>query len=461
MIHVNPKEKTRKSSEVGKVRSYNEVVQYLDAHWEPSTSLQAITQINNALGNIAETLDAITIAGTNGKSITQYFVIKLLQEEGIKVGAFFTPHFISYNERFTINQEAISNKQFTDIANEIIGLCESEKIKTTTQDILTGMALKYFKDNKVDVVIAENCTETYIDPITILQPKVSAITRIVTSKYHSVLEHDIIKSIMNTLPKDCHFVSADQSKLNLQFMHTMAEEKGLEWHMPLRKLASLAYPYAQLHGRCAALAERISQLYIQNIVDNASITIQQSLLSKPKGQRGRPTIEAKRHAELHPKKTLEQFWQDVITALPCRFQILDKEKPNILLDNAANLDAFTNLFLGIRLLHYHKPLKGLTLILGCKEKTIDEDEFIKLLRYFFKKTSGSVIFCELEKNSWDVEKIVNAAKNAKIKARSATSFKEAFESATKSVDEKNGLVVISGSQEIISAYWHIKDTKKL
>ena len=460
MIQVSPKEKSRINSEIGKILSYNEVVQYLDAHQNPSLNLKAITQINSALGNIAQKLNAITIAGTNGKSITQYFTVKLLNEEGIQAGAFATSHFLSYNERFQINQETIANNQFTDIANEIISLCETEKIKASTQDILVGMALKYFYENKVDVVITENSTANLIDPITIIHPKIAAITRIITSKHDSSLEHDVIRSIISTLPKNCHFVSADQSKLNLQCMHTISEEKGLTWHMPLRKLAPLAYPFAQLHGRCAALAERIAQLYMQNIVTPTSVVLQPSLLNKPKGQRGRPTIQAKRQSEMYPKKTLEKFWQDVITTLPNRFELLETEKPAILLDNASNLDAFENLFLGIRLLHYQKPLKGLTLILACKDKTVDEDEFIKALRYFFKKTSGSVIFCKLTNNSWDVEKMVNYAKNAKIKAKSAVSYEEAFDLAIKSIDEKNGLVVISGSQEIITAYRQTHTTSK-
>ena len=461
MIQINPKEKSRINSEIGKILSYNEVVEYLDVHQEPSLGLKAITQINSALGNIAQKLHAITIAGTNGKSITQYFTIKLLHEEGIQAGSYSTSHFLSYNERFKINQEAITNQEFTDIANKIISICESEKIKASAQDVLAGIALQYFNKSHVDVVITENSTTTnLIDPISIIHPKIASITRIVTSKYDSVLEHDVIRSIISSLPKDCHFVSADQSKLNLQVMHTISEEKGLTWHMPLRKLAPLVYPFAQLHGRCAALAERIAQLYIQHVVNKNSITVQPSLLNKPKGQRGRPTIQAKRQSEMHPKKTLESFWQDIVTTMPNRFELLDTEKPSILLDNASNLDAFANLFLGIRLLNYQKPLKGLTLILGCKDKALDEDEFIKALRYFFKKTSGSVIFCKLENNSWDVEKMVNYAKNAKIKAKSASSYKEAYELATKSMDEKNGLVVVSGSQEIITSYWQTLHTNK-
>ena len=109
MIQVSPKEKTRINSEIGKILSYNEVVQYLDAHTQPSLNLKAITQIDKALGSIAQKLNAITIAGTNGKSITQYFTVQLLNEEGIKSGSFSTSHFLSYNERFKINQKLKRN----------------------------------------------------------------------------------------------------------------------------------------------------------------------------------------------------------------------------------------------------------------------------------------------------------------------------------------------------------------
>jgi len=62
-----------------KSAAITEVVQYLDAHKEPSLGLKAISQINSALGNLAQKLNAITIAGTNGKSITQYFTVHTAQ----------------------------------------------------------------------------------------------------------------------------------------------------------------------------------------------------------------------------------------------------------------------------------------------------------------------------------------------------------------------------------------------
>ena len=275
-----------------------------------------------------------------------------------------------------------------------------------------------------------------------------AITRITnfdqTEKGNVLLEKSL-KQIFAIAQPDTYVISADQSKLNLQLMQKLALERKAHWAMPIRKLAPLPYPFEQLHGRSAALAERIAQIYVNNFLFKDTMVIADSLLIKQKGQRGRPTIEAKRNAEINPRKTIEQFWKDVLSTLPGRFQLLDKEKPTILLDNACNLDALQNLLLGIRLLHYHRPLKGLTLILGNDNPSLQLTEFLKHLRYFFKKTSGNVIICPPEpvpghepSSPWNAENVNNDIKNMKIKSRAVKNFKEAFELAQKSVDERHG-----------------------
>jgi folylpolyglutamate synthase/dihydropteroate synthase len=250
-------------------------------------------------------------------------------------------------------------------------------------------------------------------------------------------------------------------------MLDITERNGGVWAMPIRKLAPLKYPFEQLHGRCAALAERIGEIYTNFFMPQEKIKAN-SLLAKQKGQRGRPTLEAKEQAKLNPKETLEQFWKTAINDLPYRFQLLEKEKPTVLLDNANDLDAFKNLLLGIRLLHYQRPLKGLSLIIGSNNPDLELDEFLKLLRYFFKKTSGNVVVCpvapipgDMNVNVANIEKVTNDIKSMKIKARSSKDFKEAFEFAASSVDERHGLVVIAGSSSLLAQYQHYKDAKKI
>ncbi|MCK5632379.1 hypothetical protein KAH94_01395 [bacterium] len=454
---------------LGKQRSYNEVVEFLDTHWPEkanSKDTKKIKQLDMALESPSKKLDTILVTGTNGKSLTMHFATKLLKEEGISVGTLYSPHILTYNERFSLNGETIANKAFTEIANEVINAAQIEGLTPNSPELLTVMGFLYFTKNNVDVALLEVC-EKYSQALNICNPKIAAITRVMPDD-ENIIKQDIEKKLAFVQP-GTWVISADQSKINLQSMLELSNKKGGKWAMPIRKLAPLAYPFEQLHGRCAALAERVSHIYINQIANKDGIIVGESLLTKPKAQRGRPTLEAKRQAELNPQKTLDQFWKEDHCTLPARFQVLDKEKPTIMLDTASNLDAFKNLLLGIRLLHYQRPLKGLTIILGLNNPSIAIDELLKQLRYFFKKTSGQIIVCPSNaqpgqpgEKSCDIEKITNDLKSMKIKASSAKNLNVAFEAATKTVDERYGLVVVTGSTSIITQYWRdYKGMKKL
>ena len=454
---------------LGKQRSYNEVLEFLDRSWsyQQDKTLATIKKLNAQLGAPAEKLKTILIAGTNGKSLTADFTARLLKEEGLKVGTFTSPHILNYNERIWLDNESINNKSFTDIANEVIDAAESLKLKTHASELLTMMAISWFSKNQVNVAVLEVPTSQWWDPINVCNANVLAVTRLVWNSEDQKVISKNIKDVTDIIKKGTWVVSADQSKLNLQLMHENTEKAKAEWAMPIRKLVNLSYPFDQLHGRCAALAERAAQLFLEKFVVTDETLISDSLLIKTKGQRGRPTREAKRKQETNPQKTIAHFWKETVTVLPSRFQLLDKEKPTLLLDTASNLDAFNNLLLGIRLLHYQRPLKGLAIIVGCENNSLENNEFLKIIRYFFKKTSGQIIFCPIKstvfvkENNWDPEKITNEAKNLKIKSKDAKNFVDAFDTAKKLVDDRHGLVVITGSRSIVAEYWDNKGIKKI
>lgn len=463
---------TKSDLPINRQRNYSEIVEFLDQHWKVSTKdqLARIKKLDAALGNQAQKLKAIAVTGTNGKSITIHLSSKLLKEEGLKVGTLYAPHILTYNERLAIDEEAIANKEFTEIANEVLNAAESLDITPNSFELLAMMAIIHFVKNKVDVALLETGRTDCIELFNVCKPVIVAVTRAIDEKITDETQAptELIKEMLSIVNSGAHVISADQSKLNLQLMQDIAKVKNAVWAMPIRKLAPLAYPFEQLHGRCAALAERIVYIYVNTFANRGAIVVNDTLLTKQKGQRGRPTLEAKRQAELNPKKTVDQFWRETSSSLSGRFQLLDKEKPSLLLDNASNLDAITNNLLGVRLLHYQRPLKGLTVILGCNNNELNIEGLSRALRYFFKKTSGQVIVCPVAgmpsdrgAQSWDIEKVTNDLKGMKIKARACTSFKEAFEIAQKSVDERHGLVLITGSSAIINEYWNYKGIKKI
>lgn len=461
---------------LGKSRSYSEVVEFLNKHWTATTdqkSAERIKKLDKVLGSPAQKVPTILVAGTNGKSLTAHFTSKLLKEEGLVVGTLYAPHILTYNERFFIDTDYISNKNFAELANEVINAAEEHKIEATTQELLIALGYLYFAQNNVAVAIIEVEKGGVSHPVAAINcANIVAITRLTAQDVDQ--EGQVLDASFNEyiglIKEGTHLISADQNKTNLKRMSDYAHSVKARWEMPIRKLTALPYPFEQLHGRCAALAERIASIFINSLNPKDALNIEEeenSLLIKKKGQRGRPTLEAKRHSELNPKRTLEHFWKETSNTLVGRFQIFDKEKPTILIDNASNIDAFKNFLLGVRLMHYQRSLKGLTLVVGCYQDTLDYPEFLRLTRYFFKKTSGHIILCPVPEKegvfhtSWDAEKVALDMKGLKIKARAAANFKEAFELAKKSVTDRHGLVAIVGCAEFLAEYWNNKGIKKL
>ncbi len=467
----------RKEGIALKQRSYTDIVEYLDSHWSVARqdSLDRVKALDQALNNPSKSVRAILVAGSNGKSLTINFAAKLLTAEGLKVGAYYAPHVLTYQERFALNETTISQKLFTDIANEVINAAEQASINANSSELLAIMALSYFKQEKVEVALLEVDNGGLNNPVNICNALVATITRIAEPTVTTTPEEleAITRQTVGIVKKDTYLVSGDQSKAALHLMQELTQAQGGHWLMPIRKVVALEYPFEQLHGRCAALAERIAVTFIQKCMpekrtSNLDLGSTDSLLVKQKIQRGRPTIEAKRQQELNPRKTVEQFWKEVTTDLPGKFQVLDKEKPTVLLDNAHNIDAFKNLLLGVRLMHYQRALKGLSVVIGAAADTLHNQEFVKLLRYFFKKTSGQLFLCPIqeavkgvgENKSWDVEQVLLDMKKMKIKAKACKNFEDAFEQAKKSVDDRHGLVVVTGSHAVVNEFWNYKGIKK-
>ncbi len=464
---ANVKQSQKKvGAEVGRIRNYNEVVDYLNALTYAEYNENVITRmqlLDKIFDNVSKKIDTILVSGTNGKSLTLHFAAKLLKEEGFKVGLSYSNHILTYNEQIVSDAQLIQNKDFADVVNEVINAAEMNNIKATAHEILTIASLLQFVKEKSDVAILEVRYGGKFDATNICNPKIAALTRVAQDGL-GLLDTDLDKvafEMLETAKEGTWFISAEQSKIRLQKMKNWAVAHNIKWAMPIRKLAALPYIYEQLFGRVASLGERIAQIYVEDIKGKFSPFLRGNLLITQRGQRGRPTIEAKRQAELNPAKTLKGFWTEQFDLLRGRFELLNKEKPSILLDNASNIDALANLYLGVRLLHYQKPLKGLALIIGFS-KANDSLEAIKLLRYLLKKVSGSVFFVSLPGHveSHDPNELANMAKELNVKVKGCACLAEAIEQAKTVIDERDGLIAITGSHDLIREFWKIRGIKK-
>ena len=150
--------------------------------------LDNIKKLLGYLGNPERKLDAIHIAGSNGKGSTASFISSILQEAGFKVGLYTSPHLIIFNERIRINREMISDDYILDFMNSIDLYIDNNS--PTFFELTTALAFKYFSEQEVDFAVIETGLGGRLDATNVLNPMVSVITTI-SEEHTSILGTDL------------------------------------------------------------------------------------------------------------------------------------------------------------------------------------------------------------------------------------------------------------------------------
>lgn len=145
-------------------------------------TLKAMEYFMEELGHPEKELKIIHIAGTNGKGSTTEMLANILTKNGYKVGKYISPHLIKYNERISINGQDITDKEMEDIIEKLKDKIEKynqiSSTKVTLFELLTTMALYYFKEKNCDFVVLETGLGGLYDCTNIVWPLVSIITSI-------------------------------------------------------------------------------------------------------------------------------------------------------------------------------------------------------------------------------------------------------------------------------------------
>ena len=133
------------------------------------------------LGNPEETYPIIHVTGTNGKGSTIAFMRELFVSHGKKVGTFTSPHIVSIHDRICINGEPISDDDFISLAEQVKTM-EQRLLETHDQlsffELLTLIALLYFKEEEVDLVLLEVGIGGLLDTTNVVTGEIAIITSI-------------------------------------------------------------------------------------------------------------------------------------------------------------------------------------------------------------------------------------------------------------------------------------------
>ncbi|MGN0352563.1 MAG: bifunctional folylpolyglutamate synthase/dihydrofolate synthase [Roseburia sp.] len=141
------------------------------------TGVEISRKMLEDLGNPQSSMNLIHIAGTNGKGSVSAFLCAILQEAGLKVGMFTSPHLVDFRERIQINGKMISKEDCARLGNFLL---EKEfGVHPTMFDYCMVMAVLYFKEQQCDVIIMETGLGGTCDSTNALgTPEVTVITKI-------------------------------------------------------------------------------------------------------------------------------------------------------------------------------------------------------------------------------------------------------------------------------------------
>ena len=133
------------------------------------------------LGNPEQTYPIIHVTGTNGKGSTIAFMRELFVSHGKKVGTFTSPHIVSIHDRICINGDPVSDADFIRLVDQVKTM-EQELLETHDQlsffELLTLIALLYFKEQEVDLVLLEVGIGGLLDTTNVVTGEIAIITSI-------------------------------------------------------------------------------------------------------------------------------------------------------------------------------------------------------------------------------------------------------------------------------------------
>ncbi len=165
--------------------NYNEAVEYLynsrpPFHIVGSTAykpgLDNMLRLMAHMGNPHERLQAVHVAGTNGKGSTCHLIASVLQAAGLKVGLYTSPHLVSLTERIRINGLPVPEQEVADFVTRHQAFLD--EIQPSFFETVTALAFGYFAAQQVDIAVIETGLGGRLDSTNVITPLLSVITNI-------------------------------------------------------------------------------------------------------------------------------------------------------------------------------------------------------------------------------------------------------------------------------------------
>lgn len=140
--------------------------------------LRVMEKLVTSLGYPHQAYPTVHITGTVGKGSVASFIAHTVQQAGLRVALYTSPHLHRFNERIAINGQSIADERLLELIIQLRRQIHALKIQVTFFEFTTALAYLYFAEEKVDIAVIEVGRGGLDDPTNVMRPELSIITQI-------------------------------------------------------------------------------------------------------------------------------------------------------------------------------------------------------------------------------------------------------------------------------------------
>lgn len=348
--------------------NYSETLEYIHSvTWKGSRpGLERISELCELLGHPEDELKFIHVAGTNGKGSTCRMLASILEKAGYSVGLFTSPYIEEFNERIMLNGDNITNEDLAWATEKVRAKAETMADSPTEFELITAIALEYYKKMHCDYVVFECGLGGRLDSTNIIKTTVLSIITGIDLDHTAILgdTHAKVAKEKAGIIKECVPVlfgeGVDEAE---QVIRETAESKNSPYRRTdFSKITDIS---TDLHGTSFKFDGHEVKINLHGLYQTRNTA---TVLT---------AVEILRDCGLNIP---ESAVNDGLAASKwkARFEILSEE-PLIIYDGAHNPQGISGAVENIR--HYLSPLTNdgkITLLMGVMADK-DHEQMIKML----------------------------------------------------------------------------------
>lgn len=173
------------------------------------------------------------VAGTNGKGSTCAMLASICRAAGLKTGLYTSPHLVSFRERIQIDGAWIPETAVLEGLQTLRALVEHWDPHPTFFELVTLLALRWFHQNSVDVMVLETGMGGRLDATNVVTPSVSVLTPVALDHQKQLGNtlSDIAREKAGIIKPEIPAVSAPQEPVVRDIFSETARDKNarLQW----------------------------------------------------------------------------------------------------------------------------------------------------------------------------------------------------------------------------------------